>query len=238
MKPTLRHHPTAPAALPGIPGPARRCRHPRDDDRRVPADGRSRYPHNLALSTPDGSVRLTWRQYGTRVRALASGLWALGVRPGDTVGLMLTNRPEFHLVDTAALHVGATPFSIYNTLAPEQIAHLFGNAGNRVVVCEQQFLDQIRKAAEAAGTSVEHIVCVDAGVDGTISLADVEATSGRRVRLRRDLAGRPPRRRPHDHLHLGHDRPAQGRRDHAREHAWPSCAPTTALVARSRRTTS
>ena len=35
---------------------------------------------------------------------------------------MLTNRPEFHLVDTAALHAGATPFSIYNTLAPEQIA--------------------------------------------------------------------------------------------------------------------
>ena len=54
---------------------------------------------------------------------------------------MLTNRPEFHLVDTAALHAGATPFSIYNTLAPEQIAHLFGNAGNRVVVCEEQFLE-------------------------------------------------------------------------------------------------
>ena len=137
----------------------------------------SRHPHNLALSTPDGSVRLTWRQYGARVRALASGLWSLGVRPGDTVGLMLTNRPEFHLVDTAALHVGATPFSIYNTLAPEQIAYLFGNAGNRVVVCERQFLDQIRKATGAGETSVEHIVCVDAGIEGTISLADVETTS-------------------------------------------------------------
>ena len=55
---------------------------------------------------------------------------------------MLSNRPEFHLLDTAVLHTGATPFSIYNTLAPEQIAHLFSNAGNRVVVCEQQFLDQ------------------------------------------------------------------------------------------------
>ena len=132
-----------------------------------------RYPHNLALSTPDGSVRLTWRTYGARVRALATGLWALGVRPGDTVGLMLTNRPEFHLVDTAALHVGATPFSIYNTIAPEQIAYLFGNAGNRVVVCERQFLDQIRKAAEAGATRLEHIICVEPGVDGTITLADV-----------------------------------------------------------------
>ena len=41
---------------------------------------------------------------------------------------MLTNRPEFHLVDTAALHLGATPFSVYNTSAAEQIAHLFANA--------------------------------------------------------------------------------------------------------------
>ena len=87
---------------------------------------------------------------------------------------MLTNRPEFHLVDTAALHAGATPFSIYNTLAPEQIAHLFGNAGNRVVICEQQFLEPIHKAAASAETAVEHIVCVDGEAEGTISLAELE----------------------------------------------------------------
>ncbi len=135
----------------------------------------ARTPHTVALSSPDGSTRLTWRQYGKRVRALAGGLAGLGVGPGDTVGIMLTNRIEFHLVDTAALHTGATPFSIYNTLAPEQIAHLFGNAGNRVVVCEAQFVDQIRAAAEHAETAVETIVCVDAGVPGTVSLADVES---------------------------------------------------------------
>jgi len=137
------------------------------------------HPHNLALSTPDKRVQLTWRQYGARARAIATGLASLGVGRGDTVGIMLTNRPEFHLVDTGALHTGATPFSIYNTLAPEQIAHLFGNAGNRVVICEEQFLEQIRKAAASTETAVEHIVCIpddDAGgkVDGTISLAELE----------------------------------------------------------------
>jgi long-subunit acyl-CoA synthetase (AMP-forming) len=137
----------------------------------------AKHPHNLALSTPDGSVRLTWRQYGQRVQRIATGLAALGVTRGETVGIMLTNRPEFHLVDTAALHTGATPFSIYNTLAPEQIAHLFGNAGNRVVVCEEQFLDQIRKAADATETKVEHIVCVDGRPPGTISLEDLESRS-------------------------------------------------------------
>jgi long-chain acyl-CoA synthetase len=133
-----------------------------------------RYPDELALRTPDGSVTVSWRQYADRVRAIAAGLANLGVRSGDTVALMLTNRPEFHLVDTAALHAGATPFSIYNSLAPEQIAHLFGNAGNRVVVCEEQFVAGV--VAARAGSSVEHIVCVDGAPDGTISLAQLEAS--------------------------------------------------------------
>jgi long-subunit acyl-CoA synthetase (AMP-forming) len=86
---------------------------------------------------------------------------------------MLTNRPEFHLVDTAALHAGGTPFSVYNTLAPEQVAELFGNAGNRIVVCEEQFLPVVRAAAAATG-AVQHVVCVDAAPDGTTALADLE----------------------------------------------------------------
>ena len=131
-------------------------------------------PAAVALRSSDDAIRLTWRQYADRVRSIAAGLAGLGVRPGDTVGLMLTNRPEFHLVDTAALHAAATPFSIYNTLAPEQINYLFGNAGNKVVVCELQFLDQIRKAQP--GTAVEHIVCVDGDVEGAITLADLEAS--------------------------------------------------------------
>ena len=135
----------------------------------------SRNPHNIALSTPDGSVRITWRQYAERVQTLATGLAALGVKRGSAVGLMLTNRPEFHLLDTAVLHTGATPFSIYNTLAPGQIAHLFSNAGNRVVICERQFLDQIRAATAATDTSIEHVVCIDDDVEGTISLAQLEA---------------------------------------------------------------
>jgi long-chain acyl-CoA synthetase len=133
----------------------------------------SRNPHHIALSTPDGSVRITWRQYADRVQQLATGIASLGVQRGDTVGLMLTNRPEFHLLDTAVLHTGATPFSIYNTLAPGQIAHLFSNAGNRVVICEAQYLEQIRAATAATDTAVEHIVCIDAEADGTISLDEL-----------------------------------------------------------------
>jgi long-subunit acyl-CoA synthetase (AMP-forming) len=136
----------------------------------------ARIPTATAVATPDGSVGYTWREYGERVRAAAAALAALGVRRGDTVALMLTNRPEFHVVDTAVLHLGATPFSIYNTLAPEQIAHLFENAGNRVVVCEEQFAARLLAVRDGgAGGAPEHVVCLDGAPDGTLSWDDAIA---------------------------------------------------------------
>jgi len=133
----------------------------------------SRFPQAVALRTPGDTMTVTWSQYSDRVRSIATGLAALGVSRGDTVAIMMTNRPEFHLVDTAALHAGATPFSIYNSLAPEQISYLFTNAANRIVVCEEQFVPVL--LASKAGSSVEHIICVDGNPEGTITLAELEA---------------------------------------------------------------
>ena len=127
-------------------------------------------PDQVALRTPDDAVSLTFAEYAERVRDIAAGLAALGVGRGDTVGIMLTNRPEFNLVDTAALHLGATPFSVYNTSAPEQIEYLFGNAGNRVAITEQVFLPVMRQAP-----GLERIVVVDGEAEGAISLEELPA---------------------------------------------------------------
>lgn len=72
----------------------------------------ARYPDAVALRTADGSTEITWAEYATRVRRIAARLAALGVGRGDTVGILMANRPEFNLAGTAAFHLGATPFSI------------------------------------------------------------------------------------------------------------------------------
>ncbi|MQY27885.1 AMP-dependent synthetase/ligase [Nocardia aurantia] len=129
-------------------------------------------PHQVALRTVGGTQQITWREYAQRVRAIAAGLAKLGVRHGDTVGLMLTNRPEFNIADTAVLHLGGTPFSVYNTSSPEQIAHVFTNAGNRIVITEQVFLPAI----QGSGVPLDHVVVVDGPTGaGVVSLHDVEA---------------------------------------------------------------
>ncbi|GAB2536995.1 AMP-dependent synthetase/ligase [Nocardia heshunensis] len=139
----------------------------------------ARYPQEVALRTLGGGVTVTWREYGDRVRTIATGLAALGVGRGDTVALMMTNRPEFHLCDTAILHTGATPFSVYNTNPVDLLAYQFGNAGNKVIICERQFAPQVLAAVEKAatqGVTVEHVICVDEAPEGCVSLTDVEAT--------------------------------------------------------------
>jgi long-chain acyl-CoA synthetase len=126
----------------------------------------------VALRTPGGKLELTFAEVAKRVQSIATGLYSLGVRRGDTVGLMLLNRPEFNICDSAAMHLGATPFSIYNTCSSEQVSYLFANAANKVVITELQFLETIR----AAGVdSLEHVICVDDASEGTLALEEVEA---------------------------------------------------------------
>src|SRR5919199_3141040 len=90
------------------------------------------HPDRVAVRTKDDELSLTWRTLRDRVDALAGGLHELGVRRGDTVALMLANRPEFHIADLAVMTLGATPFSIYLTSSPEQIAYVIADAGSKV----------------------------------------------------------------------------------------------------------
>src|SRR5919108_1063662 len=90
------------------------------------------HPDRVAVRTKDDEVSLTWSELRDRVDALAGGLAQLGVERGDTVALMLGNRPEFHIADLAAMTLGAAPFSVYPTFTAGQIAFVAGDAGARV----------------------------------------------------------------------------------------------------------
>jgi len=117
----------------------------------------------------------TWSEYGESVRARAAGLAGLGVRRGDAVASLLTNRPEFHLFDTAAMHLGAPGWSLYNTSAFEQMAHALVVTGSRVLITEQAYLERALKL-QSKVPDLRYVVVID-GVahGGALSSADVEA---------------------------------------------------------------
>jgi long-subunit acyl-CoA synthetase (AMP-forming) len=80
----------------------------------------------------------------------------LGLQRGATLALMLTNRPEFHWFDAAAVHLGATPFSVYNTYTAEQIQYQVDDAEVRIFVTEKAFEERVRGLQ-----NVDHVIVVD-----------------------------------------------------------------------------
>ncbi len=126
-----------------------------------------------AIRTLDDSISWTWGELERRAIRLAGGLQGLGLQRGQCYGMLLTSRPEFHLCDIAGQLVGATPFSIYLTAAPDQIAFVVDDAEARILITEQAFLPNVLAARDQL-PNLEHIVVVDGDApEGTIGLAEV-----------------------------------------------------------------
>ena len=150
----------------------------RDDDRAGVSHHGGRTARRRRDPHRGDAFTLTWGELRDRVDALAGGLAELGLKRGDTLALMLSNRPEFHICDLAGMMIGATPFSIYNTYTAEQIRYLIEDADARIMISEQQFLPQVMEAREQL-PQLEHVIVVDGGgASGDAAAArEVEAMS-------------------------------------------------------------
>jgi len=127
-----------------LPDAARPARHA---DTVVDAFQRTAARHADAIALRTRDVTFTWRDYAHAVRATAARLSGLGVRHGSTVAFMAANRPEFNITDCAAMHLGATCFSIYNTSAPEQVASVLADAGHPLVITEPGLIERATAGA-------------------------------------------------------------------------------------------
>jgi long-chain acyl-CoA synthetase len=135
----------------------------------------------VALRTPDDRVSLTWAQLLARVDAVAGGLAKLGVARGDAVAIMLNNRPEFQIVDHAAMTLGATPFSVYQTYPAPEIEYVITDSGARVAVVEQAYLPVMLEARKNL-PALEHVIVVDADAEPADSGTAQSSEAGRRAR--------------------------------------------------------
>ncbi len=151
--------------------------------------GKGLYAQNLALAFGESVDRLgddpaivwaegdeersiSWSEFAARVARIAGGLAKLGLGRGDTVAMMMNNRPEFFVCDMAAVSLGAAPFSIYQTSSPEQIQYVVSDAGAQIAIVEKAFLDVFSEARKDL-PAIEHVIVID-GDGGTHTLAEIE----------------------------------------------------------------
>ncbi|MGH2514237.1 MAG: AMP-dependent synthetase/ligase [Ktedonobacterales bacterium] len=121
----------------------------------------------LKWRTPDGWQTLTWAQYREQVRDATLGLLQLGFQPGDFGLIMAANRAEHLIADLAITHAAGAAVSIYNTLAPEQIAYIAGHCGGAVAFLENAtYLDKFLSIRDQL-PKLRHVVLMEGDAGDT-----------------------------------------------------------------------
>ncbi|MCX6390261.1 MAG: long-chain fatty acid--CoA ligase [Solirubrobacterales bacterium] len=126
----------------------------------------------LAVRTADDSTHLTWAELLTEVDSFAGGLRKLGVERDQTVALMLGNQPEFHIADMAVVTAGGTPFSIYQTYTPDQIAYVIGDADARTAIVSAEYLPVMLEARKQL-PDLKTVIAIGSEHQDTISWESV-----------------------------------------------------------------
>ena len=164
----------------------------------------------------DGSWQpVTAKQFADEVKALAAGLIAAGIQPGDRVCIMSSTRYEWTLLDYAIWTAGAVTVPIYETSSTEQVEWIVSDSGAVGIFLETASHRRVlrRGAAPRFPARSERV--------GHRGRRDRRAAPSRQGRHRGRHRAAPPdaaRRQPgHHHLHLGHDRPPEGLRADPRQ---------------------
>ena len=112
-----------------------------------------------------------------RVKNVALGLAALGIRPGDRVALLSENRPEWSIADLAILSLGAINVPIYTTQALDQIEYILSDSGAHAIFISTRRLYKYAQPV-LAKRPLEHLVFfepeVAEDVEHGISLDELE----------------------------------------------------------------
>jgi long-chain acyl-CoA synthetase len=119
-------------------------------------------PDALCFKTADGWQRISGAEAIERVRRIALGLSAMGIKEGDRVAIISENRPEWSLTDIALLCLRAVNVPIYTTQAVDQIRFILENSGAKMLFISGRKL--YKHAAEAIRSveSIERVVFFDA----------------------------------------------------------------------------
>jgi long-chain acyl-CoA synthetase len=116
-----------------------------------------RYPENTAIVCKD--VSLTYREYDVLVNAFANALLDLGIRKGDNVCLLMTNRPEFLISWFAIIRIGAAASPMNPSYKEREITYQLSNSEAVAIIVQQELLPLVQ-AVRSEAPHLKYIVTV------------------------------------------------------------------------------
>ncbi len=115
-----------------------------------------RYPDQLALIVRHQDIRWHWAEYRDRVDSLAAGLVALGIEPGDRVGIWAPNCHEWCLTQFATAKIGAILVCINPAYRVFELEYALNKSGCKALVTAERFkssryLEMLQRLAPELG---------------------------------------------------------------------------------------
>jgi long-chain acyl-CoA synthetase len=136
---------------------------------------------------------VTCAQFAEEVVAVARGLVAAGVQPGDRVALLSRTRYEWSLIDYAILATGAATVPIYETSSAEQINWVLSDSGAVAAVVESEKHSALIDSVRAATPDLRHVWQIEPVAGGRGAVEDLVAlgadTTAQEVRARSAALG-------------------------------------------------
>ena len=135
----------------------------------------------------DGWQPVTAAQFDAEVVAVAKGLVARGVQPGDPVGIMSHTRYEWTLLDFAAWAAGAVPVPIYETSSAEQVEWILTDSGITLLVVEDAGLAATVAEVSDRAPALREVLEIEDGAIAALTAAGADVSDDEIAR-RRGLA--------------------------------------------------
>ncbi|HYJ72351.1 MAG TPA: AMP-binding protein, partial [Actinomycetota bacterium] len=99
----------------------------------------ARFPDNDALVSVHQGVRMTYAQFHAAVEEVARGLLALGVEPGERVGIWSPNNAEWATLQYATAKVGAVLVNVNPAYRSAELSYALGQSGVSTLVLAPRF---------------------------------------------------------------------------------------------------
>ncbi|MEV5002943.1 AMP-dependent synthetase/ligase [Nocardioides sp. LML1-1-1.1] len=136
-------------------------------------------PDSVQFSRPDGDggwSDVTCADFLAEVSAVAKGLVAAGIAPGDRVALISRTRYEWTLLDYAIWFAGAATVPIYESSSEEQVAWILSDSGARAIVVEDA--THLARVGTVRGElpALAHVWSIDEGAVAELTALGAEVS--------------------------------------------------------------
>jgi long-chain acyl-CoA synthetase len=151
------------------------------------ADHANRTPDRVLVERlVDGSwTPVTAAEMHATATAIAKGLVAAGIQPGDRVAIMSRTRPEWTYLDFGIWYAGAVPVPVYETSSADQTAWILADSGAVAAVVENASHVAVIEEARAEAPTLQHVWQIEDGALEQLAAAGVDVSDAT-IRERRD----------------------------------------------------